>query len=80
VRVFETSNFGDGLRLVNQIAGVAEKQNHHPEVTLRYDEVELTIVTHDVGGVTQRDLDLARTIDTIYDDQTEKEPSTYPER
>jgi len=80
VRVYETASFADGLRLVNQIASVAEKRNHHPEVTLRYDEVELTSMTHDAGGVTQRDLDLAEALDRMYDNQTEKELSSHPER
>ncbi len=65
VRVFETSSFGDGLRLVNQIASIVEKQNHHPDITLRHDEVELVSMTKDAGGVTQRDMDLAAAIDTL---------------
>jgi 4a-hydroxytetrahydrobiopterin dehydratase len=65
VRVFETASFGQGLTLVNQIASVAEKLNHHPEITLRADEVDVTSVTHSAGGVTEKDLELARAIDGI---------------
>ncbi len=65
VRVFETSNFAEGLALVNEIAKVAEAQNHHPDVTLRYNEVELTTTTHSASGVTQKDIDLAKSIDKL---------------
>ena len=63
VRVFETKGFGEGLALVNRIAEVAERLKHHPEVTLRYDEVDVACFTHDVGGVTQGDIELAKAVD-----------------
>lgn len=65
VRVFQTSNFGDGLRLVNVIGKVAEQQAHHPDALLRYDEVELTLTTHDAGGITMADIELAKAIDDV---------------
>lgn len=65
VRVFETGSFGDGLRLINRIASIVEKQGHHPEITLRQDEVELVTMTYDAGGVTQRDIDLAAAINDL---------------
>lgn len=65
VRVFETDSFGEGLALVNQIAEVVMKMSHEPEIILRVDEVDITTFTPDAGGVTQKDIDLAKAIDAI---------------
>lgn len=59
---FSTGDFATGLELVNRIGGSAEKANHHPDVTLTYPDVTVTLSSHDVGGITSRDLDLARII------------------
>ena len=59
---FETGDFATGLRLVNQIGEAAEAMNHHPDVDLRYPHVDVTLTSHDVGGVTDRDVRLARRI------------------
>ncbi len=59
---FDTGGFAAGLDLVNQIGAAAEEANHHPDVTLTYPRVDVRLTSHDVGGVTQRDIDLARII------------------
>jgi 4a-hydroxytetrahydrobiopterin dehydratase len=59
---FRTRTFATGLELVNRIGAAAEKANHHPDLTLTYPEVGVTLWSHDVGGITSRDIDLARTI------------------
>jgi len=59
---FKTRKFSTGLELVNRIGTSAEKANHHPDLTLTYPEVGVTLSSHDVGGITSRDIDLARTI------------------
>jgi 4a-hydroxytetrahydrobiopterin dehydratase len=59
---FRTRDFAQGLALVDRIGSAAEEANHHPEISLTYSEVIVTLSSHDVGGITQRDLDLARTI------------------
>jgi 4a-hydroxytetrahydrobiopterin dehydratase len=59
---FRTGDFATGLALVDRIGAAAEEANHHPDVTLTYPEVLVTLSSHDVGGITSRDLDLARTI------------------
>ncbi|MFD5277640.1 4a-hydroxytetrahydrobiopterin dehydratase [Pseudarthrobacter sp. NPDC058362] len=59
---FRTRKFSTGLELVNRIGASAEEANHHPDLTLTYPEVGVTISSHDVGGITSRDIDLARTI------------------
>ncbi|MDQ0769344.1 4a-hydroxytetrahydrobiopterin dehydratase [Pseudarthrobacter defluvii] len=59
---FKTREFFTGLELVNRIGASAEEANHHPDLTLTYPEVRVRLLSHDVGGITSRDIDLARTI------------------
>jgi 4a-hydroxytetrahydrobiopterin dehydratase len=59
---FRTGDFATGLRLVDRIGELAETANHHPDVDLRYPTVAVVLWSHDVGGVTSRDVDLARRI------------------
>jgi 4a-hydroxytetrahydrobiopterin dehydratase len=58
----ETGDFATGLRLVNRIGEAAEAMNHHPDLDLRYPHLDVTLSSHDVGGVTDRDVQLARAI------------------
>ena len=60
---FATGDFATGLALVNRIGVSAEAANHHPDLTLTYPEVGVTLTSHDVGGITSRDVELARVID-----------------
>jgi 4a-hydroxytetrahydrobiopterin dehydratase len=62
---FRTGDFATGLRLVEQIGAAAEEMNHHPDLDLRYPTLHVRLSSHDVGGVTQRDLDLARQISEL---------------
>ena len=62
LRVFETQGFAEGLALVERIGGIAERLTHYPEVTLRSEEVVVTVLDADAGGVTQADVDLAKAI------------------
>jgi 4a-hydroxytetrahydrobiopterin dehydratase len=59
---FRTGGFDQGLALVTRIAALADEANHHPDVDLRYPHVNVTLFSHDVFGVTSRDLDRARAI------------------
>jgi 4a-hydroxytetrahydrobiopterin dehydratase len=59
---FLTGSFETGLRLVDRIGELAEEANHHPDVDLRYPHVNVSLSSHDVFGVTSRDIDLARRI------------------
>jgi 4a-hydroxytetrahydrobiopterin dehydratase len=60
-----TADFATGLRLVNAIGAAAEAQNHHPDLGLRYTHVDVWLTSHDTGGVTERDVRLARTITAL---------------
>lgn len=59
---FRTGDFATGLALVDRIGAAAEEADHHPDITLTYPEVVVTLTSHDVGGITSRDLGLARRI------------------
>ena len=59
---FETGSFATGLELVNRIGAAAEERNHHPDIDLSYPRVDVRLTSHDTGGVTSRDVELARTI------------------
>ncbi|MBZ5497082.1 MAG: 4a-hydroxytetrahydrobiopterin dehydratase [Acidobacteriia bacterium] len=62
---YELDSFMSVIRLVNRVAEAAEKINHHPDILINYDKVTFTLVTHDAGGVTRRDFDLATRIETL---------------
>ena len=55
----------DGVTFVTQIAPIAEKANHHPDIFLGWRRVRLNISTHSEGGLTDKDFDLAEKIDRI---------------
>ncbi len=59
---FRTGDFATGLSLVNAIGALAEEANHHPDLDLRYPHLNVALMSHDVFGVTSRDVDLARAI------------------
>ena len=50
---------------VNAVAGVAEKAGHHPDISVTYNRVTLGLSTHDAGGITAKDFDLARRIEAV---------------
>ncbi|WP_309648501.1 4a-hydroxytetrahydrobiopterin dehydratase [Nocardioides sp.] len=62
---FETGDFATGLALVDQIGAAAEEMDHHPDLELSYPRVDVRLTSHDVGGVTSRDIDLARRISDL---------------
>ena len=62
---FATGDFATGLRFTQAIGEAAEAANHHPDVTLTYPFVHVVLTSHDVGGKTRRDVDLAREISRI---------------
>ena len=68
VRVIKKKNFVEALALVNRIGQLAEAANHHPDICIRWNEVELTLWTHDTGTITERDDALAAQIDDLMTD------------
>jgi len=65
---FATGDFDTGLDMVNRIAIVAREMNHHPDLDLRYSYLDVRLLSHDIGALTQRDVDLAGQIAAIATD------------
>lgn len=59
VRTFQFADFRAALRFVNAVGDLAEQAGHHPDIDIRYNRVRLSLVTHDSGGLTAKDFDLA---------------------
>lgn len=68
VREFEFGDFRAAFGFLTQVALLAERLDHHPEMFNSYRRVELRSTTHSAGGLTQRDFELAREIDRIFDE------------
>ena len=64
-RVFRFPDFKMAMQFVNKVADAAEQANHHPDIDIRYNTVTMALVSHDSGGVTQRDVRMAGVIDRI---------------
>jgi len=62
---YTLKSFMPAINLVNKIAAVAEKEQHHPDITINYNILAISLSTHSEGGVTQKDFDLARQIDQL---------------
>lgn len=62
-RSYQFKDFKEAFAFMTQCALVAEQMNHHPEWFNVWNRIEVTLSTHDVGGLTQLDLDLARVMD-----------------
>jgi len=65
VRTFKFEDFRAALGFVNRVGELAEKAGHHPDIDIRYNKVRLALVTHDAGGLTAKDFDLAAAADKL---------------
>jgi 4a-hydroxytetrahydrobiopterin dehydratase len=63
---FTFKSFMPGIEFVNQIAHAAEAAGHHPDITINYNVVGITLSTHSEGGITEKDFALAAKIDEIH--------------
>ena len=64
-RIFEFPDFKAATQFVNKIADAAEQANHHPDIDIRYNKVTMALISHDSGGVTQRDVRMAKRINEV---------------
>jgi 4a-hydroxytetrahydrobiopterin dehydratase len=62
-RTFAFPDFRAAIAFVNAVADQAEAAGHHPDIDIRFDRVTLTLVTHDEGGLTDLDFELARRVE-----------------
>jgi len=62
-RSFEFRDFGAAFAFMTRVAALAERADHHPDWSNSYARVVIELTSHDAGGLTQRDFDLARAID-----------------
>ena len=63
VRVYEFDDYLDGVAFAASVGEVAEEEFHHPTIEIRYGEVEVRLTSHEEGGITEKDVRLARLFD-----------------
>jgi 4a-hydroxytetrahydrobiopterin dehydratase len=64
-KTFHFKNYKEVIPFVDKVMKIADKQNHHPEMTINYDNVELIITDHDKGGVSEKCYKFANAVDKI---------------
>jgi 4a-hydroxytetrahydrobiopterin dehydratase len=64
-RTFQFRDFATALEFVKAVAALAEKAAHHPDIDIRYNKVTLALTTHDEGGLTELDFDMAAKFDQL---------------
>lgn len=65
VRVVQRKDFGEAMELVNTVAQMAEATNHHPDISISWNTVELSLWTHTAGGITAADVEMAGAIEGL---------------
>jgi 4a-hydroxytetrahydrobiopterin dehydratase len=65
VRHCEFENFIEAMQFVNSVAEMAEGAGHHPDIDIRYNKVRLALVSHDKGGLTERDMKMAQALNSL---------------
>ena len=64
-RTFKFKNFVEAIAFVDKLVEPAETAGHHPDIAISYNKVTISLTTHDAGGLTQKDFDLAQTISEL---------------
>jgi len=64
-RTVEFDDFLGAIDFVEQVAEIAEEEEHHPDINIRYNKVTLSLSTHDESGLTSRDFEVAERIDNL---------------
>ena len=65
VKSYHFATFPDGIAFIAKVAGIAESMAHHPDIDIRYTKVHFALSTHDAGGITTKDLALAKAIEEL---------------
>ncbi len=66
-RVIEFEDFMEGIDFVNLLAEVAEEAQHHPDITINYTRITISLTSHEAGGITEDDIELADRISNLVD-------------
>ncbi len=66
IREWTFKDFVEAMAFVNRVAQLAESAGHHPDIDIRYNRVSLGLVSHDAGGITKRDTDMATKLDVEF--------------
>ena len=66
-RTIEFDEFMEGIDFVNNVGEIADDAQHHPDIMIKHTKVTIKLTTHDVGGVTDLDIQLAQRIDNLVD-------------
>ena len=69
-RSFEFADFSEAFAFMTRVALLAERQDHHPEWSNVWSRVDIALTTHDAGGISERDFNLARQVDKLLHDQS----------
>jgi 4a-hydroxytetrahydrobiopterin dehydratase len=64
-RTYQFKDFPAAIAFVNKVAETAERSWHHPDIDIRWNQVTLLLTTHDVGGLSEKDFELARQFDAL---------------
>ena len=64
-RTFQFKDFPAAVKFVDDLAQIAEKEYHHPDIDIRWNKVRLVLSTHDAGGLTEKDFNLAKRFDAL---------------
>ncbi len=67
VRTIEFEEFMDGIEFIGTLAEIAEEAFHHPDIDIRYTNVTISLTTHEHGGITAADVEMAQRIDRLVD-------------
>ena len=65
VRTFKFKNFVEAIAFVDKLVEPAEEAGHHPDLSISYNKVVVSLTTHDAGGLTEKDFSLAQTISDL---------------
>jgi 4a-hydroxytetrahydrobiopterin dehydratase len=64
-KTYQFENFVQAIAFVNRVAGAAEAANHHPDIDIRYNKVTIALTTHDEGGISDKDVALAKQMESF---------------
>ena len=65
-KTFKFKDFVEAIAFINKIVEPAEAAGHHPDLAISYNKVKVTLTTHDAGGLTSNDFELAQIVSKIY--------------